>query len=93
MLHFLETPLVSAGDKSKVYFYSLREFKESQTKKKLTNIRYLKGLGSLSLEDWEFVMKNKKVINIIKDKKSKHFLDMAFGKSSEARKMWLSNMM
>jgi hypothetical protein len=50
-------------------------------------------LGSLSLEDWEYVMKNKRIINIIKDKKSKHFLDMAFGKSSEARKMWLSNMM
>lgn len=93
MLHFLETPLVSAGDKTKSYFYSLNEFKEANSKKKMSNVRYLKGLGSLSLEDWEHVMKNKKVINIIKDKKSKHFLDMAFGKSSEARKMWLANMM
>ena len=93
MLHFLETPLVSAGDKTKTYFYSLNDFKESNSKKKMTNVRYLKGLGSLSLDDWEFVMKNKKVINIVKDKKSKHFLEMAFGKSSDARKMWLSNMM
>ena len=93
MLHFLETPLVSTGDKSKTYFYSLSDFKESNAKKKMTNIRYLKGLGSLSLEDWEYVMKNKRVINIIKDKKSKHFLEMAFGKSSDARKMWLSDIM
>jgi DNA gyrase subunit B len=93
MLHFLETPLVSTGDKSKTYFYSLSDFKESNAKKKMTNVRYLKGLGSLSLEDWEYVMKNKRVINIIKDKKSKHFLEMAFGKSSDARKMWLSDIM
>lgn len=91
MLHFLETPLVSTGDKSKVYFYSLKEFKEASAKKKFTNIRYLKGLGSLSLEDWDSVMKNKRVINIIKDKKSSFYLDMAFGKSSDARKLWLSS--
>jgi DNA gyrase/topoisomerase IV subunit B len=91
MLHFLETPLVTAGDKSKTYFYSLNEFKEASAKKKFTNVRYLKGLGSLSLEDWDHVMKNKRVINIVKDKKSAHFLDMAFGKSSDARKIWLSS--
>lgn len=92
MLHFLETPLVSAGDRSKQYFYSLDEFKKSSQSKRLTNIRYLKGLGSLSLEDWEYVMKNKKITNIVKDKKSKAMLEMAFGKSSEARKIWLSSM-
>jgi len=92
MLHFLETPLVSAGDKAKTYFYSLDEFKQSASKKKLTGIRYLKGLGSLSLDDWDHVMKNKKVVNIIKDKKSAQMLEMAFGKSSEPRKIWLSNL-
>jgi DNA gyrase/topoisomerase IV subunit B len=91
MLYFLETPLVTAGDKSKTYFYSINEFKEASAKKKFTNVRYLKGLGSLSLEDWDYVMKNKRVINIVKDKKSAHFLDMAFGKSSDARKIWLSS--
>jgi DNA gyrase/topoisomerase IV subunit B len=90
MLHFLETPLVSAGDKSKTYFYSLDEFKQSASKKKLTGIRYLKGLGSLSLDDWDHVMKNKKVVNIVKDKKSGQMLEMAFGKESGPRKVWLS---
>lgn len=92
MLHFLETPLISSGDKSKTYFYSLDEFKQSAAKKKLTGIRYLKGLGSLSLDDWDYVMKNKKVVNIVKDKKSGQMLEMAFGKSSEPRKVWLSTL-
>jgi DNA gyrase/topoisomerase IV subunit B len=91
MVHILETPLVSTGDKSKMYFYSLKEFKEQQSKKKMTNVRYLKGLGSLSLEDWDYVMKNKKMVNVIKDSKAKHHLEIAFGKSSEARKLWLSS--
>lgn len=91
MLHFLETPLVSSGDRTKAYYYSLGEFREVAGKKKLTGIRYLKGLGSLSLDDWDHVMKNKRVINIIKDKKSGQMLEMAFGKSSEPRKVWLSS--
>ena len=91
MLHFLETPLVSAGDRAKSYYYSLQEFKDAAGKKKLTGIRYLKGLGSLSLDDWEYVMKNKRVINIIKDKKSGQMLEMAFGKESGPRKIWLSS--
>lgn len=93
MLNFLETPLVTSGDRTKKYYYSFDEFKKDSQGKRLTNIRYLKGLGSLSLEDWEHVMKNKNIIKIIKDKKSKAMLEMAFGKSSEARKLWLSKLL
>jgi DNA gyrase/topoisomerase IV subunit B len=91
MLHFLETPLVSTGEKSKTYFYSIQDFKDASAKKKMSSVRYLKGLGSLSLDDWEFVMKNKKITNIIKDKKSGQMLEMAFGKESGPRKIWLSS--
>jgi hypothetical protein len=90
MLYILETPLITTGDKNKSYYYSLEEFKADAGKKKMTNVRYLKGLGSLSLEDWEYVMKNKRLINVVKDKKSGEMLEMAFGKSSELRKQWLS---
>lgn len=93
MLNFLETPLVTSGDRTKKYYYSFDEFKKDSQGKRLTNIRYLKGLGSLSLEDWDHVMKNKNIIKIIKDKKSKAMLEMAFGKSSEARKLWLSKLL
>jgi DNA gyrase/topoisomerase IV subunit B len=88
-IQILETPLVSTGDKSKKYYYSLEDFKKAPTKDK-SNIRYLKGLGSLSLDDWDYVMKNKKITTITEDKKTKYHLDMAFGKSSEERKKWLN---
>lgn len=89
-LSFLETPLVSTGERNKEYYYSLEEFKTKSQGKRISNIRYLKGLGSLSLEDWDHVMKNKKITQIVKDRKSNTMLEMAFGKSSEARKVWLS---
>jgi len=90
-LSFLETPLVSVGDRSKTYYYSLDEFKTKSQGKRISNVRYLKGLGSLSLDDWDYVMKNKKITKIVKDRKSNSMLEMAFGKSSDARKVWLSN--
>jgi len=91
MLYFLETPLITSGDRQKEYFYSLSEFKEASSKKKLSNIRYLKGLGSLSLDDWDYVMKNKRIVAIVGDKKANQMLEMAFGNSSELRKNWLQN--
>jgi hypothetical protein len=36
-------------------------------------------------------MKNKRITNIIKDKKSGQMLEMAFGKESGPRKIWLSS--
>ena len=53
--------------------------------------QYLKGLGSLSLEDWEWVMHNKELIFIEESEDSQEKLEMAFGDSSELRKKWLSN--
>lgn len=90
-IQFLETPLVTVGDKSKKYFYSLEEFKKGSGKSERGNIRYLKGLGSLSLEDWDYVMKNKRITVLVEDKKTKYHLDMAFGKSAMERKKWLSS--
>jgi DNA gyrase subunit B len=92
MLYFLETPLVSIGERSKKYFYSLDDFKKESKSSRVSGVRYLKGLGSLSLDDWDYVMKNKKLTNIVKDRKSSAMLEMAFGKSSEARKAWLSSL-
>jgi DNA gyrase/topoisomerase IV subunit B len=90
-IQILETPLVSVGDKSKKYYYSLDEFKRVSSKSERSNVRYLKGLGSLSLDDWDHVMKNKRIISLVEDKKTKYHLDMAFGKSSSERKKWLSS--
>jgi DNA gyrase/topoisomerase IV subunit B len=85
----LKIPLVSVGDaKKRKYFWDLDEFKSSKTS---GNIRYLKGLGSLSLDDWEWVMKDKILTLIEESSDSSDKLDMAFGDSADARKKWLSN--
>lgn len=91
-LYKLITPLVVYHMKSTDrYFYSLEEFYEYSKGQKLSNVTYLKGLGSLSLKDWENVMNNKVLFKIVKDQKSEKYLDIAFGDSTLKRKMWLSN--
>ena len=86
-LTMLRTPLVSAGDgKKRKYFFDMEEFKKA---KPTGNIRYLKGLGSLEVEDWEYVMSNKDLSIITNEGKAKETLEMAFGDSSEPRKRWL----
>lgn len=86
----LITPLVVCDHNGKrKYFYSLEEFSNFVKNNKISNINYLKGLGSLSINDWEFVMKNKSMFQIVNDRSSSKFLDIAFGDSANKRKKWL----
>lgn len=88
-LALLRIPLVTIGDvKKRKYYWDLEEFKKA---KPTGTTRYLKGLGSLDLADWEWVMGNKSMINIEESHDSKDKLEMAFGDSSELRKKWLGN--
>ena len=87
----LVTPLVACDFKNKrKYFYSLEEFNKFASNNKISNLTYLKGLGSLSLQDWEFVMNNRVLFKILNDNDSKKYLEIAFGESSDARKKWLA---
>ena len=89
-LYRLVTPLVVYNMKnSQRYFYTLQEFQEYANGTKLSGITYLKGLGSLSLKDWEHVMDNKVLFKIVNDRSTKKFLDIAFGDSALKRKKWL----
>lgn len=86
----MTTPLVACDYKGdRKYFYTLEEFQEFQGIKKLSGVNYLKGLGSLSMEDWIWVMKNKILFSLIEDRAAKKYLDIAFGDSSQKRKKWL----
>jgi DNA gyrase/topoisomerase IV subunit B len=89
-IHFLEIPLVTSGDRVKKYYFTLDEFKQTSGKGERGLVRYLKGLGSLSLDDWDYVMKNRRVVSIKDDPGAKKSLDMAFGKLASERKKWLS---
>lgn len=88
-LYRLQVPLVSVGSgKSIEYFYSMEEFRASKNR---GQVRYLKGLGSLSVEDWEHVMSDKRLVQIKRDdhEESTKFLKMAFDSDSAPRKSWL----
>lgn len=92
MLYQLITPLVVCdSDKTRKYFYSLDEYSEYAAEHKVTNVNYLKGLGSLSLDDWKFVMENRVLFKISNDRSAKKYLDIAFGASSQKRKKWLQS--
>jgi DNA gyrase/topoisomerase IV subunit B len=91
-LNILITPLVSAevGNKRK-YFYSMQEWADYQhSGSAFKTVRYLKGLGSLSFQDWEVVMAERKMFWIRDDRSAAKYIDIAFGNNSMKRKRWLS---
>jgi topoisomerase-4 subunit B len=91
-LYQLITPLVVCdSEKERKYFYSLDEFSAYAKANRVTNVNYLKGLGSLSLDDWRYVMDNKVLFKITNDRSSKRYLEIAFGASSNKRKKWLQS--
>jgi topoisomerase-4 subunit B len=90
-LHILITPLVSAEVKRKrEYFYSLHDWSNFEKSGAAFNgVRYLKGLGSLSIQDWEMVMAERKMFKIRIDRSAGKYMDIAFGNSADRRKKWL----
>jgi len=89
-LYKIITPLVACNyGKERKYFYTLQEFQEYSKNKSVTNLTYLKGLGSLSMEDWTHVMNNKVLFQIYPDRSAKKYLEIAFGNSAQKRKTWL----
>ena len=91
-LFILQTPLLSVDESKKVkYFYSMREFENYTKVKKPSNVRYLKGLGSLSISDWVYVFGDMKLLQITEDPKSAKVMEMAFGVNAGLRKKWLQS--
>jgi len=90
-LKILITPLISADSNGQTeYFYNAKNYQEwAEEGHKISNIRYLKGLGSLSPNDWDFVMEYRDSWTVYNDKAARKMLDIAFGKSSNLRKQWL----
>jgi DNA gyrase/topoisomerase IV subunit B len=90
-LNILITPLVSAEVANKrKYFYSMQEWSDFQNSgTAYKGVRYLKGLGSLSFEDWQTVMAERKMFWIRDDRSAAKFIDIAFGNSADKRKKWL----
>jgi len=89
----LVIPLISTeGAKGRNYFYDKREFETHAKGKTVRELRFLKGLGSLDLRDWEFVMTNKRLLQVqLGDQDvAKKYMLMSFGTDAAPRKKWLT---
>jgi DNA gyrase/topoisomerase IV subunit B len=91
-LYILQTPLLSVDENRKTkYFYNMRDFEVYSSQKKPSNVRYLKGLGSLSRADWEHVFADMRLFKISEDSKGARMLEVAFGINAALRKKWLQS--
>jgi len=85
----LVTPLMSYEENGeRKYLYSLNEI---ESKKDLKKIRYLKGLGSLDTQDWDYIFKHLNLTKFKSSQKSNKYLDVVFGTDARYRKNWLKN--
>jgi DNA topoisomerase-2 len=86
---FIKSPIVIAKKKKQVKrFYELRKFHEAKLDSDW-KIEYNKGLGSLSIEEYDLMI-NDPVTEIIEyDSGATTSLETAFGKNAIPRKAWL----
>lgn len=91
MVYLLRTPImvVKKGKNTTQTFYDLEEYGAYKLKKG-EEIKYLKGLGTLSIDEYkEYVTENPKLERITLDERYQEFLDIAFSDDIERRKEWL----
>lgn len=87
----VKTPIMLAR-KGKITkrFYSLTEYEKASSSLKGYELTYIKGLGSLPLDEYKRIINEPIFIPIQFDKDARAKLDMAFGNDSNLRKEWLS---
>lgn len=88
IIKILKSPIVIARKgKELKRFYSMKDY--DSTLYKDWKIQYNKGLGSLSEEEYEYMI-NKPIFDTVSfTKESTDALDMAYGNDSQKRKEWL----
>jgi DNA topoisomerase II len=92
MIYKVETPILVAvpvsKNKKKLQFYTDDEYNQWCVKNDLKKyeIKYKKGLASLTDDEYEEIIKNPKLTLITKDDLSDKCLDIWFGKNTELRK-------
>lgn len=86
---FINTPIKIVTDSTGKdhWFYSEEEF--AKWKGKIKELRYIKGLGSLTEDEYERVVRDP-VVDIVEiDSESTELFEMLLGDSSEKRKSWM----
>lgn len=93
-LHKIIIPICSVTEgKNKKYFYSMSDAEDYKTKNNVRDnaFSYYKGLGSYSIEDWEYIFSNTQLQKINFDSQAEKHLDIAFGKEASKRRKWLEH--
>jgi len=91
IISFLQTPLfkVIKGKQVK-YFYSNKDLEENKKDLEGWKIKYYKGLGSMTKDDWNYCLNtHTEYETIVPDNKSSENIKMAFSKDTSLRKLWL----
>lgn len=89
-IRFVKTPVIIATKSGKQqWFYDLKEFDKARDSLKGFDIRYIKGLGSLTRDEYEKVINepNYDVVRLSENWKEK--FEMLFGDDSAPRKEWM----
>lgn len=87
----LNTPIYVARKKGQdtKYYYSVADYEKEKSKLASWTVEYMKGLGSLIEEDYQFAINNPRDTSILFDADTYKSLKMAFGDDSQLRKEWL----
>jgi len=91
-IEILRSPIIIASKKGqdKKYFYTLGEFEDVAAKHKDWSIKYVKGLGGLSEEEYDDMINHPRTDTVVMDEHGQASLEMAFGKDVTGRKVWLT---
>lgn len=83
--------VASKGDK-RVHFTTRADYEKVKDKYKGWTIEYMKGLGSLSMKDWEMILATDSAvyIPIVNDGNMASVLKLLFDDNADARKKWLT---
>jgi len=91
-IQVLQSPLyVASKGKNVLRYYSTEEYMDDVSKGKLKGytVNHMKGLGSLSTDDYDEMINNPRFIIVRRDQEAEKYLDIAFGSVSQKRKKWL----
>ncbi len=90
-LYVLKTPIITAVIDGKLtHFYDKEDF-YGKSFKSVKDKSYIKGLGSLSEDDWKLIFEEMVLERVVLDKNTKKYLNIAFGSDASLRKKWLEN--
>lgn len=93
-IKFLKTPLIICTDnktKEQTWFYSAQEYEQARNKLKPHNFRYIKGLGSLEVDEYRRAVREP-VYDVVKlDKNYKEIFEVLYGDDTNLRKEWMSS--